>query len=159
AASWDVLRKIGATRWSIPKAHGGEQIAGQDLLVRYEELASACLTTCFILSQRDAACRRLRASGNDELCAELFPQLASGEHFITVGRAQLTTSRQHTKPAVTARDDGGDFVIDGVIPWVTGAPRAQHLIVGAVTDGGQILAVLPTHLPGVAVGPPLELAA
>lgn len=158
--SWAVLQQAGGLRWSIPKVYGGEGLGGADLLQRYESLAGACLTTCFLLSQRDAACRRLLAGGNERLCRELLPGVAWGEKFITVGLAQLTTSRQHTKPAVTARQVSDGFLINGVIPWVTGALQAQHLVIGAVTDNGQqILGVLPTDLPGVVIGAPLELMA
>jgi alkylation response protein AidB-like acyl-CoA dehydrogenase len=46
------------------------------------------------------------------------------------------------------------------MPWVTGAPRADHFITGAVLeDGRQILAALPRTSPGVTVGPPLDLTA
>jgi alkylation response protein AidB-like acyl-CoA dehydrogenase len=160
AASWTVLRDLGALRWSIPAAYGGEERDGADLLARYETLASACLTTCFLLSQREAAVRRVCASGNDSLCWELLPELASGARFDTVGLAQLSTSRQHGKPAVSARLDGDHFVIDGTIPWVTGAPQADHIIVGAVVEGaGQIIAVMPTTLPGINIAAPLDLMA
>jgi alkylation response protein AidB-like acyl-CoA dehydrogenase len=47
-----------------------------------------------------------------------------------------------------------------MIPWVTGASRAEHIVIGAVLeDGRQVLAVLPMDLPGVTVGPPLDLMA
>jgi alkylation response protein AidB-like acyl-CoA dehydrogenase len=158
--SWDILCRLGALRWGVPRNFGGDDYAGADLLERYESLASACLTSCFILSQRDAAVRRLRDSGIDPLCRELLPPLAAGERFTTVGLAQLTTSRQFGKPAVVARPDSDGFIIDGTIPWVTGAPRAEHIIIGAVAeDAGQILAVLPTDAPGVSIGKPLELMA
>ncbi len=118
------------------------------------------MTTCFILSQRDAACRRLRDSDNAALSERLLPALACGERFTTVGLSQLTTARQHTAPSFTARLDADVLVLDGVIPWVTGAAQAQHLVVGGVLDDGrQVLAVLPADLPGVQVGPPLELLA
>ena len=75
---------------------------------------------------------------------------ARGEQFATVGLSQLTTARQHTAPSFTARLDADTILLDGVIPWVTGAARAQHLIVGAVlADGRQVLALLPADLPGV----------
>jgi alkylation response protein AidB-like acyl-CoA dehydrogenase len=130
------------------------------LLDGYEQLASACLTTCFILSQRDAACRRLRDSGNEALARELLPALAQGRHFATVGISQLTTSRQHGRPAMVARPSGEDFVLDGVMPWVTGAAHADYFVTGAVLeDGRQILAVLHRDRPGVVVGAPLDLMA
>jgi alkylation response protein AidB-like acyl-CoA dehydrogenase len=130
------------------------------LLAGYQRLAGACLTTCFLLSQRDAACRRLRDSGNEELCRELLPALAAGQRFATVGLAQLTTSRQHVRPVLVADLDGGGVRLNGVMPWVTGAPHADHFITGvALEDGRQMLLVVPGDAPGLSVAPPMELMA
>jgi len=160
ARSWEILCQTGALRWCIPPQYGGEGRSVTELLDAYEALAGACLTTCFLLSQREAACRRLRDSGNEDLCAALLPRLARGECFATVGLSQLTTSRQHLGPTLVASATDGGLVVDGTIPWVTGASRAEHIVFGAVLeDGRQVLAVLPMHLPGVSVGPPLDLMA
>jgi alkylation response protein AidB-like acyl-CoA dehydrogenase len=160
AASWEALSRGGVTGWAIPDAYGG---AGRDpasLLEGYGRLAGACLTTCFLLSQRDAACRRLRDSGRDDLCRELLPPLARGERFATVGLSQLTTSRQHVRPALSARLAGDAVVLTGVMPWVTGAARADHFVTGAVLDDGrQVLVVVPRTVEGLCVGEPLDLAA
>src|SRR5687767_14317026 len=67
AASWDLLIQAGVLEWSIPSAHGGRELDSVALLLGYERLAAACLTTAFILSQRDAAVRRIRDSGRDDL--------------------------------------------------------------------------------------------
>jgi alkylation response protein AidB-like acyl-CoA dehydrogenase len=159
-ASWDALRRAGVLGWAIPRAYGGEERSPLDLLEGYGRLAGACLTTCFLLSQRDAACRRLRDSGDEALGRELFPALARGERFATVGLAQLTTSRQHVRPVLTARRAGDAFRLDGVMPWVTGAPHADHFITGAVLDDGlQVLLVVPRDTPGLTVGTPLDLMA
>lgn len=158
--SWQVLRRCGALRWCIPAAYHGTELPAVELLKRYEQLASACLTTCFILSQRDAACRRLREGNNEALAREVLPPLARGEAFATVGLSQLTTSRQHVQPTFLAREDGARFVLNGTIPWVTGAAKADYIVMGAVLDDSrQMLAVLPRNLPGVSIGPPLELMA
>jgi butyryl-CoA dehydrogenase len=158
--SWEILRQTGALRWCIPPQYEGMGLAGVNLLERYEALAGACLTTCFLLSQRDAACRRLQESSNESLRAQLLPALARGERFATVGLSQLTTSRQHVKPALSASATDAGLIVDGTIPWVTGASRAEHIVLGAVLeDGRQVLAVLPMDLPGVRVGPPLDLMA
>ena len=160
ARSWEILRQTGALRWCIPPQYAGAGRSGVDLLEGYEALAGACLTTCFLLSQRDAACRRLRDSGNEALCAVLLPPLARGERFATVGLSQLTTSRQHVKPSLAAKETQTGLVLDGTIPWVTGAAQAEHIVIGAVLeDGRQVLAVMPMDLPGVRVGPPLDLMA
>jgi alkylation response protein AidB-like acyl-CoA dehydrogenase len=158
--SWQALRRAGALRWCIPSPLGGLELSPAELLSGYEQLAGACLTTIFILSQRDAACRRLRDGDNPELRERLLPQLANGSANATVGLSQLTTSRQHMQPSLSATLRGQDVVFNGTIPWVTGAEEADYIVIGGVLeDGAQILAVLQRTQAGVTVGPPLPLAA
>ncbi len=159
-ASWEVITEAGVLGWAIPTAYGGSELESAALLSGYERLAGACMTTAFILSQRDAAVRRLRDSGRDDLCRELLRPLACGGRFATVGLSQLTTSRQHTGPALRAATTPDGFTLDGVMPWVTGADEADHLITGAVLDDGrQVLLALPAATPGVHVKPPMDLTA
>jgi butyryl-CoA dehydrogenase len=158
--SWEALVRAGVLGWSIARTDGGSGRVALDLLHGYEQLASACLTTCFILSQRESAVRHLKGMANANLRRELIQNLVAGTSFATVGLSQLTTSRQHLQPALVAREVHDKFVLDGSIPWVTGAPRADHIVLGAVTDKNlQLIAVLPTDLAGVRVQPPLDLMA
>jgi alkylation response protein AidB-like acyl-CoA dehydrogenase len=61
---------------------------------------------------------------------------------------------------LTARLDGDSVRLDGVMPWVTGAPQADHFITGVVLDDGrQMLLVVPRDAAGLSVGPPMELMA
>jgi alkylation response protein AidB-like acyl-CoA dehydrogenase len=159
-ATWTALRQAGVLGWCVPRAHGGADWDAVALLAGYESLAAACLTTAFLLSQREAACRRLRDGDNPTLAAELLPSLARGETFATVGLSQLTTSRQHGGPALRARLVGDRLCLDGSIPWVTGAAHAAHVVLGATLDDGrQVLAVLPRTTAGVVVGPAFDLMA
>jgi alkylation response protein AidB-like acyl-CoA dehydrogenase len=135
-------------------------VAPAELLEGYAQLGGACLTICFILSQREAAVSRIRAHGSPEVQRALLPALARGEQFTTVGLSQLTTSRQHGKPALAVQEVGDRLVLDGVMPWVTGAPQADYFITGGVLpDGRQILVVMHRDLNGVRVPPPLDLMA
>jgi len=159
-ASWEALQRAGVLGWTIPAEYGGNEREDIALLEGYEALASACLTTCFILSQRDSAVRRIRNFAGPDLARELLRPLACGGRFATVGLSQLTTSRQHQQPALRAWLEPERLILDGVIPWVTGASEADHFVIGAVLDDGrQILAVLPREVPGVSVNPPLDLMA
>jgi alkylation response protein AidB-like acyl-CoA dehydrogenase len=159
-ASWEALRRACVLEDSVPPAYGGRGLEGGALLEVYELVAGACMTTALILSQREAACRRLRDGDNEELRQELLPSLARGDTFATVGLSQLTTSRQHVRPSLAARLDGDLVQFDGIIPWVTGAERADVVVIGAVLDDGrQVLAALPRAMEGVTVSPPLELMA
>jgi alkylation response protein AidB-like acyl-CoA dehydrogenase len=160
AEAWQALAGAGFLGAAIPTEYGGLGWSTGDLLAASELLAGACLTTCFILSQRDAAVRRIVDSGRPDLARELLRPLACGGRFATVGLSHLSTSRQHQQPPLTARETGGDLVLDGYVPWVTGAAEADHFVIGAVLDDGrQVLLAVPAPTAGVQVGPPLDLMA
>ncbi len=159
---WSLYREFGVLGWVIPEEFGGSAISSEELTHGYLRLAAADLTSTFVLTQRNGACQRLAGSDNAELKAELLPQFCSGEAFSTVGISHLTTSGQHLKnPAVRLSEvDGGDFVLDGRIPWVTGANHADWILAGGtMEDGKQALFMLPTDLPGVKIETPPELLA
>ena len=61
AMSWAALRAAGVLGWSVPVEFGGAGYSQVDLLKGAEFLGAKCLTTAFVLSQRDAAVRRLMA--------------------------------------------------------------------------------------------------
>jgi butyryl-CoA dehydrogenase len=161
AASWRLLVEAGVLKWSIPAEYGGSGLGHHELLSGYEQISGACLTTAFILSQREAAVRRLLASPVAELRRRFLPGLASGAQFASVGLSQITTSRQHQAPALAVTPLGpAGYRLDGLIPWVTGADQADFLIVGGtLADGRQILFVMPADRPGVTVDPPAPLMA
>ena len=160
ADSWNALHTAGVLKWCVPREFGGSELEPIPLLLGYETLASACLTSCFILSQRDAACRRVRDNAKSDAHRDLLNRLTSGDIFATVGISQLTTSRQHGGPALLARPNERGYRLSGVAPWVTGAEHADYLILGAtLEDGRQILGIVPRKSVGLSVGPPLELMA
>lgn len=161
AEQFALLAKAGVLGWVIPAAYGGTDISERELLAGYVELASACLTTTFVLTQRNGACQRIAASTNGDLKSRLLPELARGELFATVGISHLTTSRQHLKaPAVRAVEEGTGYRLEGEVPWVTGAAHADYIVTGGTVDGGrQLLAAVPTAAAGVHVAPAARLLA
>lgn len=158
---WEVLVEVGATRWSLPETAGGEGCDRPTLVRRYARVAEGSLTAAFILTQHDAAVRRLAAAPDHKRAALWLDRLAAGRAFATVGISQLTTSRRHGAQALLASKETGDgFRLDGVMPWVTAAARADVLVTGAVLrDGRQLLIALPADRPGLEVRPPFPLAA
>lgn len=155
------LQAAGGWTWNLPRDCGGQELAAGEILEIYRRLASASLVTTFILTQRNAACQRIACSDNAALRARCLAELCSGRTFATVGISHLTTSRQFLQtPIVTAcrtpQDDG--YLLQGRVPWATGATRAQLLVTGGtLADGRQILAAVPTDRSGVDVQPPVEL--
>lgn len=157
---WRLLTDAGATRWSIPAEFGGEECPRPLLVQRYARLAEASLTAVFILSQHDAAIRRLAASADRPTARRWLSDLAGGA-AATVGLSQLTTSRRLGAKALTATALGdGRYRLDGGMPWVTAAERADVIVTGAfMDDDRQMLLALPADLPGVLVKPAFDLAA
>jgi alkylation response protein AidB-like acyl-CoA dehydrogenase len=156
-----LVAEAGLLSWGLPIEFGGRAVSDVQMLAAYEALAAACLTTTFVLTQRNAACQRIANSDNREIKSELLPRLASGQSFATVGISHLTTSRQHlAKPAVKALETDTGFVLEGTVPWVTGARFAEHLVSGGtLADGRQVLMAVPASLPGVEVKPSMKLLA
>jgi alkylation response protein AidB-like acyl-CoA dehydrogenase len=154
------LATVGINRWFIPQTFGGDAIDPIDLHLRYERIASASLATALVVSQRDSAVGLIDGGESESLKQLILPQMASGNWFATIGIAQLTTSRQGGPPALRAVETPGGYRLDGIIPWSTGAAKAQFIVAGAVLeDSSQILFTLPSDLAGVTIQPPMPLVA
>jgi len=150
--------EYGVFEWFVSEQLGGQGWSDADVVRGYLELSKACLTTAFVITQRTGACQRIERSANASPKV-LLPDLISGRSFATVGISHLTTSRRHLgRPVLRAEETDTGFVLDGYTPWVTGATRADCVVVGATLDDGrEILAVVPTDSPGVSVPPAAEL--
>jgi alkylation response protein AidB-like acyl-CoA dehydrogenase len=155
------LAEAGVLGWSIPQQYGGSGLSSEEMVYGYERMAAACLTTTFILTQRNGACQRIAQSEQEDVKQELLPLLADGRLFATVGISHLTTSRQHLRqPAVRAALRGQVFELNGQIPWVTGAAEADFIVTGGTCeDGRQVLLALPRRTAGVTVQEPAPLLA
>ncbi|HWE39932.1 MAG TPA: acyl-CoA dehydrogenase family protein [Isosphaeraceae bacterium] len=159
---WRPLAEAGAPRWSLPTEFGGEGCDRPTLVRRYGRVAEGSLTAAFVLTQHDAAVRRLvpAALAGSGRASEWLGAIAAGRAFATVGISHLTTSRRRGPRALVAVEVPGGYRLDGLLPWVTAAPRATVFVAGAALDDGrQLLFALPADRPGVAVRAPFELAA
>jgi alkylation response protein AidB-like acyl-CoA dehydrogenase len=159
-AGWAAAGGLGVNRWPIPAEQGGEGLDRLGALLRGAQLAEASLTLAFIASQQDAAVRRLAAVATPH-AAGWLGRIARGEALATVGLSHLTTSRRlGERPMVAVPADEGGYVLDGAMPWVTAATRADLIVTGAVLDDGrQVLVAIPTDRAGLEVGPAMPLAA
>ncbi len=158
---WQALASSGVGRWALPTELGGEGLDRSSLLRRYGRVAEGSMTGAFILSQHDAGLRRLVAAIDRPAARRWVEAVAAGRAFPTVGISQLTTSKRHGDQAVRIEETGrGRYRVDGLIPWVTAATRADVVVAGAsMDDGRQVLFALPTDRPGVTVKAPFVLAA
>jgi butyryl-CoA dehydrogenase len=160
-ALWGLLHHAGVPRWALPEKFGGEACARPLLIQRYAQLAGGSLTAVFILSQHDAALRRLLAAPESVAADSWLHAVGAGRAFATVGISHLTTSRRLGSQAINVTEVApGRYRLDGTMPWVTAAERADLFVTGAALDDGrQMLIALPADRPCVIVRSPFALAA
>ena len=140
--SLELCAENGVFAWFIGKSHDGKGWSSRQITEGYLALSQACLKTAFIITQRTAATKRIENSTNEPLKRMLLPDLAAGRISTTVGISHLTTSRQHTQPAMQASPTDGGFLVNGFSPWVTGGAHADTIVMGAtLEDKRQILFV------------------
>ena len=86
----------GVLGWFVPEPWGGAGWSDAEIFRAYLDLAAACLTTTFVLTQRAGACRRIALSEDEQLKAHWLPQLATGDHTFVLevwdGEATATDS-------------------------------------------------------------------
>lgn len=161
AEQLEQVAAAGVYRWFVPRNLGGLGWSGPEIVEGYVRLASACLTTTFVLTQQVAAIKRICSSENATLRDRLLPGLISGREPATVGISHLTTSRRHVaNPVLKAEVTANGFAINGFSPWVTGGSGAKFLVMGAEQlDGQQVLFVVAKDAAGITVEPGFELVA
>ena len=134
------VRQCAAIEWGL----GNDAV---EILRYFVWLASGCLTTAFIMTQRNAALRRIESSTNSLATTALLPAIRTGEAFATVGISHLTTSRKHlSQPPLRATNRGEQWILNGYSPWVTGGAYADRLVVGAVANGVEGVSSEPLEL-------------
>jgi len=164
---WATLAEFQAFHWLVPTQYGGHGCDRLTLMRRYIAIAQGSLTAAFMLTQHDAALRRvipaagLDDSGQPNSAARWLKRLVDENLTTTVGISQLTTSirRGERAMAATALENGG-YRMDGSMPWVTGAEKAAFFVTGGTLDDGrQILALVPSDRGGIKIKNPEPLAA
>ncbi|MFM8573870.1 MAG: hypothetical protein ACKOAU_19900 [Pirellula sp.] len=133
-----------------------------DHLVFYCAVAYKSLTDAFVLTQRQAALRRIATSKNP-LSESYLNKHSGASRWISVGISHLTTSRQYLeKPVVLATPTPTGWTVSGTVPWVTAASNSQALVIAACDSedfAQQYLFYLPMDQASVQPGNQMELLA
>ncbi|MBN9103029.1 MAG: acyl-CoA dehydrogenase family protein [Pseudonocardia sp.] len=161
----DLVRRagqLGVFGLLAPVEYGG---AGADVrthCITVEELATVD-SSLAVTVHVQAICVALLAhlaKDRPELLREILPGAASGEVFVSIGLTEPSGGSDAGNIATVARQDGGDWVIDGAKQFITnsGTPFSRYVILLAAVGenvGGRppVSAFLvPLDAPGVTVG-------
>ncbi|MHB8637369.1 MAG: acyl-CoA dehydrogenase family protein [Fimbriimonadaceae bacterium] len=157
----EVLAEMGARELMAlkrPTAFGGPELDEPNFRRFQEEMARTSGTLAFCQTQHQSAVAMLSRSDNNALKAAYLPYMADGKKQVGIGFSQL---RRPGPPIMRAEHADDGFVLNGVVPWVTGWSFFGEFLVGAtLPDGKALFAVVPlTGQPGLIVSAPMKLAA
>ncbi|MEA5572010.1 cyclase family protein [Calothrix sp. UHCC 0171] len=135
------LGKLNLLALRVPQKWGGKETSEaffgefQELLARY----SGALA--FLQTQHQSAAGMLAASSNSTLQEKYLPLMGSGEVLLGVGFSQL---RREGEPLTNAIPVDGGYLLNGVVPWVTGWGIFHEFIVAAtLPDGSAVFGIAP----------------
>lgn len=154
------LARDGLFAVGVPAGEGG---AGGELTDAVEAVAAVSersMAAGFVFWSQRSFIEYLLQSPNAALRSRLLPGLLNGA---VAGATGLSNAMKFLSGLeelqVTARPEGGDFRLDGRLPWVTNLQRGGFHVAAAVAlPGGQpFIASLPHDLPGLDRSADLDL--
>jgi alkylation response protein AidB-like acyl-CoA dehydrogenase len=134
----DRLADAGLHGLTGPVGAGGADADPATVAAVVEELAAGDLATTFVWLQHLGVVARLAAAGPAELRAAFLEDLCAGWRRAGIA---LQAALRPGPPAIRARRDGAELVLDGAVPWVTGWGLVDLVLVAA-RDGDDVLFVL-----------------
>ena len=136
---------------------GGSELSRQDAVAIFEELAKGDTTIAAYISIHNMVVWMIDSFGDDAQRARWLPQLTSmralGSYCLTEPGAGSDAAAIRT----SARRDGGEYVINGVKQFISGAGASSVYVVMARTgepgSKGISTIVVPDGTPGLSFGP------
>ncbi|WP_193597040.1 acyl-CoA dehydrogenase family protein [Microbacterium sp. YJN-G] len=137
AGLWTLLcEEIGTASLAIPEEFGGAGFSAAETEVTLEELGYA-LTPSPYLGSVAIAAQAVLASGDDDACARLLPEIASGEQIAALAWAAPDGRWDPSRAAASATESApGEWMLSGQVPFVLEGAAAGILIVLARTPAG-----------------------
>jgi len=105
-------------------------------------------TRSFVSVQGSLAMYPIWAYGSEEQKERWLPPMAAGEVIGCFGLTEADAGSDPGAMRTVARQDGGDWVLNGSKYWITNGNIADVAIVWAQTDGGIRGFIVPTDTPG-----------
>ncbi len=155
---WKQLGALDLIGLMIPSEYGGSGMTALEGAVVYEELGRALAPSPHFVSAVMSAGVLLHA-GTEEQKQSWLPRIASGEAILSTAWLEPGNGFGREGVQLSARADGGDFMLDGTKWHVPFASAATALVVLARTaDGGVDLFLVDPASAGVTLTQQLTIA-
>lgn len=139
-----------------PPRWGGLGLTRLDAAVIFEELAAGCTSTTAYLTIHNMATWMISRWGQEALCEEWVPALASGVKLASYCLTEPNAGSDAASLRTRAERHGDAYVITGSKAFISGGSRTDMLVVMARTGGpgpeGISAFAIPADTPGVSFG-------
>ncbi|MHB1042579.1 MAG: acyl-CoA dehydrogenase [Eubacteriales bacterium] len=132
---WEKMAEIGLTGIPYPEEYGG---AGMDNLcyaIAVEELGRVCGSSSVVVSAHTSLCAwPIYAFGTEEQKHKYLKPLSEGAAVGAMGLTEPSAGSDAGSVKLSARLEGGEYVLNGTKIFITNAGRADTYVVIASTD-------------------------
>lgn len=155
---------IGLTGLCLPAEHGGGELGALDTALGLEAFGRGCPDTglAFAVAAHLLACAvPVRDFASKEVRGDLLAGLSAGDLVAANAMTEDDAGSDIGRLSMTAEPTEGGYLLNGEKSWASNGPIAGLVVTYAVTDPqagflGVSAFAVPTDLPGVELGPPLE---
>ena len=152
-ALWKKMAELGWLGLVIPENYGGGGLSYVDLVLVMEEMGRVLLPSPFIWTVMVA--EAIKRAGSDSQKSSLLPKIAAGELIATIAYLEPSAVWSADGIAMTAREEGAGYVLEGTKLFVNDGHIADCILVAARSGGsgdrGISLFALESKRAGVAV--------
>jgi len=155
--SWRVLARDGFLASCVPTAYGGLGLDMPTYIGMIRTIARGCANTAMTVHMHSTVMRFIDALGTDAQKRRYFAEVVEhGRLFGSWGSEPAVSLSRSFLMETVVRQDGDNYVVDGVKHFCTMALGASHYMVWCALEGGTdmgkaLLQVLvPADTPGIA---------
>lgn len=141
----------------VDEAYGGAGLERKDAVLIFEELSKADPALAAYISIHNMVVWMIDSFGTDEQRAQWVPRLASMEHLGSYCLTEPGAGSDAAALSTRAIRDGGDYVLNGVKQFISGAGTSEYYVVMCRTadTGSKGISAVVVHqdTPGLSFGP------
>jgi alkylation response protein AidB-like acyl-CoA dehydrogenase len=141
----------------IPEEYGGEGGDSVAACIVIEEVARVCASSSLIPICNKLGTTGLLMRGSEELKKQVLPTIAAGEAVASYALSEREAGSDAAAMRTRARQEGGEWVLNGAKCWISNGGHSTWYTVMAVTDpdkGANGISAFVVHKddPGFVVG-------
>ncbi len=157
----DQIRDLGFLGVPFPEEYGGGGFGEMGLCIFMEEITRGCFSTAVVCGGHTSiGAQAIYLAGNEEQKQLYLPDLCEGRKWAAYALTEADSGSDAGAMAMTATQDGDDWILEGNKIWITNGDFADVIVVFAANDrskgtrGGISAFIVDTDSEGFSVGKP-----